>query len=123
MKELIEQLRKEAAARGLTVDHLGNGHYQIKGGNALVNYYPESKKRTAYVAGTRGGHEGCDPRKAVSLAVVKPRNKDLLPASCPHSPKHWSNNPPANNGVNIVAQYEALRAKADEAQEQNAPWN
>lgn len=73
-------LRDAAAARGATVQHLGNGHFQIRG-RLLVNYYPWSKKRSAYVAATTHGVNHISPTEAVAMAfsappIVAPTKKD-----------------------------------------------
>jgi len=62
----------------VSVKELPNGHVQIKG-NLLVNYYPDSKDRTAYVAGTREGFKHVGHKQAVTMAlkipVIKKNNK------------------------------------------------
>jgi 5-methylcytosine-specific restriction endonuclease McrA len=37
-----------------------------------VNYYPDCKKRTAYVAGTAKGKKHCTPEEAVEMAFSAP---------------------------------------------------
>ena len=58
-----------AVAKGLRVADLGCGHFQIIGGTVLVNYWPNSKRRTAYVDGERGGKSGVSPQQAVEMAL------------------------------------------------------
>ena len=61
----------------VTVTHKGNGHYQIRG-KVLVNHYPNSKKRIAYVAGTNEGIKGVTPCQSIRLALdpdLSPLNK------------------------------------------------
>lgn len=65
-------LAKAAASHGLEVIDRGNGHYQIIGGALLVNYYPDSKRKSAYIAGMVSAHHGVDENQAVSLAL-KPK--------------------------------------------------
>jgi 5-methylcytosine-specific restriction endonuclease McrA len=65
-------LVKLAEAKGATVVSHGNGHFQIKGA-LLVNYYPLSKSRTAYVAGTVRGKKNCSPAQAVEMAFSEPQ--------------------------------------------------
>lgn len=60
-----------AKARGATVIDLGNGHIQIRG-KLLVNYYPNAKRQTAYIAGTNGGKHFVNPEQAVALAFKPP---------------------------------------------------
>ena len=68
----MQELGKLAQARGLIVVDCGNGHIQLTGGPLLVNYYPESKKRTAYVAGTTLGKLHVTPEQAVQMAFDPP---------------------------------------------------
>lgn len=63
-------LKRMADKHGLTVVHRGNGHFQIIGGTLLVNYYPESKKRGAYIQGMACAHYHVTPEQAVALAVA-----------------------------------------------------
>ena len=65
-------LADAAAARGLKVVDRGNGHFQIAGGPLLVNYYPLSKKHSAYVAGTTSKKVGVTPEQAVEMAFTPP---------------------------------------------------
>lgn len=64
-------LRSAAKQRGAQVADCGNGHFQIRG-RLLVNYYPSSKKRTAYVAGTTHGKTHVSPTEAVAMAFDAP---------------------------------------------------
>lgn len=64
-------IRDAAAAKGATVQLRGSGHFQIKG-RLLVNYYPFSKKRSAYVAGTTHGKHHVTPTEAVEMAFCPP---------------------------------------------------
>jgi len=62
-----------ARKRGCTVVQKGNhGHFQITGGPLLVNYYPTSRKRSAYVAGTTERYEHVSPEDAVAMAFAPP---------------------------------------------------
>jgi len=63
-------LKRIAEKRGLTVVHRGNGHFQIIGGALLVNYYPESNKRAAYIQGMACAHYRVSPEQAVEMAVT-----------------------------------------------------
>lgn len=66
---MIDALKKIAAKRGLRVEERGAGHFQIIGGSCLVNYYPNSKRRSAYIAGTTGkARHGVTPQQAVEMA-------------------------------------------------------
>lgn len=56
---------------GLELISKPNGHYQIKG-HLLVNYYPFSKQKTAYVAGTKNGKKFASIKEAVEMALTAP---------------------------------------------------
>lgn len=49
----------------------GNGHYQIKG-PLLINYWPESKTKTAYVDGTKKGRKWVDWEEAIQMCFEVP---------------------------------------------------
>lgn len=61
----IETLAKE---RNVEYRNLGNGHIQLTG-VVLVNYYPSSRKRSAYISGSSHGIPHCSIEKAVELAA------------------------------------------------------
>ena len=69
----MEKLKDLADRRGAKVIDRGNGHYQIRG-SLLVNYYPESRKRSAYIAGTTGKRVHVTPAEAVDMAFEAPCN-------------------------------------------------
>lgn len=64
----LKKLQQLAPAYGLEVIDRGYGHYQIKGGQCLVNWYPLSRKRTMYVAGTTQGIEYAVPEQVIKAA-------------------------------------------------------
>lgn len=66
------KLRRAAEARGLEVIDRGNGHWQLKG-PLLVNYYPDSKSKSAYVAGTKKARKGVTPEEAVAMCFEAPQ--------------------------------------------------
>lgn len=68
----VATLLIEAKKRGVEVKECGSGHFQIKGGRILVNYYPDSRRRSAYVAGTTKRYEYVSPEKAISMAFEPP---------------------------------------------------
>lgn len=70
--KLWNEVVRAARDKGLDVVDCGNGHLQIVGGPLLVNYYPESKHKTAYVAGTTGRKLHVTPKQAVEMALVAP---------------------------------------------------
>ena len=75
---IINQLRNAAKKAGLTIEDKGKGHFQITGGALLVNYYPTSKKQTAYVDGTRGAMFHVNPQEAVALANKPPEKNGTI---------------------------------------------
>jgi 5-methylcytosine-specific restriction endonuclease McrA len=70
-RNLETELRDAAAERGITVTHRGNGHFQING-PLLVNWYPFSKRRTAYVQCTTRGVHHATIAQAIAMAFEAP---------------------------------------------------
>ena len=68
----IEQMEREAAKHNLSIRVLNNHHVQIQGGLLLVNYYPNSKNRTAYVGQTKKGVKHVTPNQAIQMALTQP---------------------------------------------------
>lgn len=68
----MKTLKQLAEQRGLKVVEKAPGHFHLTGGPLLVNYYPTSKKRTAYVAGTTGRRSGVTPEQAVEMCFTPP---------------------------------------------------
>lgn len=70
-------LEKLAQEHNVEYTDKGNGHIQLKGA-LLVNYYPNSKSKSAYVAGTKKAHKYVDSINAIrmcfSLPVVVSQN-------------------------------------------------
>lgn len=64
-------LARAAKARGATVVERGAYHFQIQG-SLLVNYYPNSKRRSAYVAGTTKARWPVTAEQAVAMAFDAP---------------------------------------------------
>lgn len=65
----MQRLRAYAAERGVEVKDCGNGHIQLRG-EVLVNWYPLSKRRTAYVGGMTHGVHDVAARRAVAFAAA-----------------------------------------------------
>lgn len=74
-------LESIAAKRGLKVQEIGPGHFRISGGERMVDYWPNSKRRTAFVVGTQDSTPRCTPEMAVAMAG-KPTPKQA-PAEAP----------------------------------------
>ena len=62
----VELLKQYAHNEGMEVIHHGMGHYQVRGGIVIVNYYPFSKGRTMHVDGAKQGVKG-----ALAIQVIK----------------------------------------------------
>ena len=71
----LNQIEKSARNRGLSVKDCGNGHVQIIGGPLLVNYYPTSKRRSVYIAGTTRSYDHVTPEKAVAMCFEVPATR------------------------------------------------
>lgn len=70
-EKMLTQLRQTAGRYGVQVEIKSAGHFHIQGA-LLVNYYPFSAKRTAYVANTTKAIKDVAPKDAVKLAVTLP---------------------------------------------------
>ena len=68
---MLGYLTALARPYGVTVQHKGSGHFHLQG-KLLVNYYPLSKQRTAYVNGTIRGFKGKDHLDAILLTQEAP---------------------------------------------------
>ena len=77
---IIEELERLCKAAGAILEppppFSNNGHYKIHGA-LLVNYYPFSALRTAYVARTTKGIKGVTPAQAVAMSQKQP---DIAPS-------------------------------------------
>jgi 5-methylcytosine-specific restriction endonuclease McrA len=71
----VTELKRLAKQHGLTVVSRPNEHYQIMG-KLLVNYYPDAKKPSVYIAGTKKGIPCNSPEKAIKLALTMPEKND-----------------------------------------------
>jgi len=69
--DIVKQLLDLANKEGVEVTILPNNHFQIHG-KLLVNYYPISKRRTAYVRGTIKGRHNVTPKQAIAMAFEQP---------------------------------------------------
>lgn len=67
---VLNLLKALAEPHGLTVLQRDDpGHFQILNGARLVNYYPSSKNRTAYIQGMAGSHKHVTPEQVINLAL------------------------------------------------------
>jgi hypothetical protein len=97
----MNKYERIANKHGVKYIDKGNGHIQFKGDSLIVNYYPESKRKTAYIAGMKGSLAGVSADKAAQMAFqipvqngikdVRKKNykgaKNILLAKDPHC--HW----------------------------------
>lgn len=65
---LIDELYKLAEIEGLHVNEVVHDHFHITGRGYLVNYWPNSKRMTAQVAGLTGVPH-CTPWDAIQMAL------------------------------------------------------
>lgn len=72
MADHFSKLVSAAQGKGLTIKDCGNGHIQIIGGPLLVNYYPTSKHRSLYIAGTTRKLDHVTPEKAIDMCFTAP---------------------------------------------------
>jgi 5-methylcytosine-specific restriction endonuclease McrA len=61
-------MEKLAVLNNVDIENKGNGHFHIKG-EVLVNYWPNSKKKSAYIAGTTQRFTNINPDQAFKMAL------------------------------------------------------
>lgn len=66
-----EKLKQMCFDRNVEYLEKGNGHVQLKGA-LLVNYYPNSKNKSAYVAGTKRALKSVSLEQAVAMCFKAP---------------------------------------------------
>jgi len=73
-----EEMKLSTIAEKNNVEYIdkGDGHIQLKG-VLLVNYYPESKQRTAYINGMKGSTKHVTPEQAVKMATERPMKNGI----------------------------------------------
>ena len=75
MTNIIKDLESLSKSYGLQVKDCGGGHWQVYGRGNLVNYWPESKAKTAQLKGHKG-IKNCLPFDVVKLAIGQHSKKD-----------------------------------------------
>lgn len=65
------ELKTLALESGVEYIDKGNGHIQLKGA-LLVNYYPNSKSKSAYIAGTKRASKQVTPEEAIKMCFQLP---------------------------------------------------
>lgn len=69
LSDNIQNTQALAKSHGLEFTDHGGGHVQIKGHGILVNYWPDSKNRTAHILGGQAVKH-CNPYDAVKLCMT-----------------------------------------------------
>jgi len=67
VSDLLHEIEALAVLAGVTVKDCGNGHIQLRLGKNLVNYYPNSPRKTAYNATTGERCHHYSPGQAIAL--------------------------------------------------------
>lgn len=113
MTETILQTQRLAESHALIFKDCGKGHVQIRGHNVLVNYWPESAKRTAYNVTTGEKLTNCTPWDAVRLCL-KTADKRVRPDKKPsENGPDFATDPITTNPAGIVHLYRGKRPPWD----------
>ena len=92
--EYLKKIQKEAERAGLRAEEVSPGHVQILDGEFLVNYYPLSKRRTAYIAEpVNQTARHVSPEGAVAMAGKPKQVETELPVH--RTPEEWNKLLPA----------------------------
>lgn len=86
MANQAAKLKRLAERNGLKFKDCGMGHLQVSGPNVMVNYWPESKRRTAFISAGRSAGQSssiphCRPEDVINLCL-----KNAEPTAPPKSP-------------------------------------
>lgn len=76
MTHIIPKLIKLAKKHNVEFKKKGEGHYQLIG-KFIVNYYPHSKGRTAYVSGTFKSIKNVTPEQVIQMCFEQPKSQGL----------------------------------------------
>ena len=68
---LLKKLIKAAEGKGLKCSCHGNGHFQVRAGRKIINWYPYSRRTTAYDNLTGEKRFGLSIEKVVAFALEK----------------------------------------------------
>ena len=74
MDKIVKRLKELCILKDVAYIEKPNGHIQLKG-PLLVNYYPYSKTRSAYVAGTKKAAKQVTPDQAIAMCFEAPSNQ------------------------------------------------
>ena len=65
----LEQLKRLARENELDVKTYPDGKVTVIGGLMPVHWWPDSRRRTAYIDGAPAGYPQCTPRNVINLAL------------------------------------------------------
>ena len=68
---LIKQLETASKGKGIKVQFHGNGNFQVRAGRKVINWYPLSKRQTAFDNLTGEKRFGLTPEQIVAFALEK----------------------------------------------------
>jgi hypothetical protein len=67
----VKELFDLGAQYGIRVWEVSGGHFKVQDGQGqIVNYWPNSKKRTMHIQDTKWSREQCEPMDALRLAAL-----------------------------------------------------
>ena len=71
-RKLLAKLQRAAENKGLKCSCHGNGHFQIRSGRRIINWYPYSKKQTAFdnITGEKKRHLTLEQVLAFALETL-----------------------------------------------------
>lgn len=78
MQNIMKTMAMLSEQLGIEVKDCGRGHYQILG-KLVVNYYPLSKTRTAYISKTNSGLKHIEPEDAFRMSQEAPTGLEATP--------------------------------------------
>jgi hypothetical protein len=66
--DMIKKLHKEIEGTGLEAITMPDGHIKVIGGEVAVDWWPDSKRMSAYAEGAPRGIKYATPRMVVQMA-------------------------------------------------------
>lgn len=68
---MLKKLEKLADGKGLKIRCYRNGHFQVIAGRKIINWYPFSKRETAYDNVSREKRFFLEPKQVIEFALEK----------------------------------------------------
>jgi hypothetical protein len=68
---LLKKLIKAADGKGLKCSCHGNGHFQVRAGRKIINWYPYSRRKTVYDNLTGEKRFGLSVEKVIAFALER----------------------------------------------------